>query len=148
MTRKVAEVLKKMPEQNKFLRGQIAWIGFRQTYVEYDREERLAGKTSYTYIRMFRLAIDGITSFSNLPLKFATLSGFFVSGIAFLIMVYALYSRYILKDYVEGWTSLILSVMFIGGIQLICIGIIGEYISRIMSNIRNRPLYIINETNL
>jgi dolichol-phosphate mannosyltransferase len=148
ITRKVAEVLKKMPEQNKFLRGQIAWIGFKQHYVEYEREERFAGKTSYTYTRMLRFAIDGITSFSNLPLKFATLSGFFVSGIAFLIMLYALYSRYILKDYVEGWTSLILSVMFIGGIQLICIGIIGEYISRIMSNIRNRPLYIINETNL
>ncbi|HVD96664.1 MAG TPA: glycosyltransferase family 2 protein [Cytophagaceae bacterium] len=145
--RKIVDVLKQMPEQQKFLRGQISWIGFNQTYVEYDRQERHGGKTGYTYKKMIRLALDGITSFSNAPLKFATLSGFIVSGIAFLIMLYALYSRFVLKDYVPGWTSLILSVMFIGGIQLISIGIIGEYISRISTNIRNRPLYIVNDTN-
>jgi polyisoprenyl-phosphate glycosyltransferase len=148
ITKKVAQVLRNMPEQDKFLRGQIAWIGFRQSYIEYEREQRIAGKTSYTYRMLFKLSLDGITSFSNLPLKFASMAGFIVSGIAFFIMLYALYSRYILKDYVEGSTSLILSVMFIGGIQLICIGIIGEYISRIISNIRQRPLYIINETNV
>jgi polyisoprenyl-phosphate glycosyltransferase len=148
MHKQIVEVLKKMPEQQKFLRGQISWIGFNQTYVEYDRDERHEGKTGYTYKKMIRLALDGITSFSNAPLKFATLSGFIVSGIAFFIMLYALYSRFILKDYVPGWTSLILSVMFIGGIQLVSIGIIGEYISRISTNIRNRPLYIIRESSI
>ena len=148
MDRKIVDVLKKMPEQHKFLRGQISWIGFNQTFVEYDRDERQAGVTGYTYKKMFRFALDGITSFSNLPLKFATISGFVVSGFAFVIMLYALYSRFVLKDFVQGWTSLILSIMFIGGIQLIAIGIIGEYISRISTNIRQRPLYIVKETNI
>lgn len=143
--RKIVDVLKNMPEQHKFLRGQISWIGFNQTFVEYDRDERLAGVTGYTYKKMIRFALDGITSFSDLPIRFATISGFVVSFIAFIIMLYALYSRFILQDYVPGWTSLILSVMFIGGIQLIAIGIIGEYISRISSNVRQRPLYIVRE---
>ncbi|HWZ21685.1 MAG TPA: glycosyltransferase family 2 protein [Cytophagaceae bacterium] len=148
MDRKVVDILKQMPEQHKFLRGQISWIGFNQTYVEYDREERFGGETGYTYKKMFNFALDGITSFSNAPLKFATLSGFIVSGIAFVIMLYALYSRFVIKNYVPGWTSMILSVMFIGGIQLISIGIIGEYISRISVNIRNRPLYIVRDSNI
>jgi glycosyltransferase involved in cell wall biosynthesis len=146
--RKIVEVLKAMPEQQKFLRGQISWIGFRQTFVEYNRDARHGGKTGYTYKKMIRLALDGITSFSNLPLKFATVTGFFVSGITFLMILYALYSRFISKNYVPGWTSLMLAVLFIGGVQLISIGIIGEYISRLSANVRNRPLYIINETNL
>jgi dolichol-phosphate mannosyltransferase len=148
MDRKVVEVVKSMPEQQKYLRGQIAWIGFKQTYIEYDREERYTGTTGYTYKKMMRLAIDGITSFSNLPLKFATLAGFFVSAISFLLMIYALYSRFISKDYQPGWTSLMMVALFIGGVQLISIGIIGEYISRLSTNIRNRPLYIINDTNI
>lgn len=146
--RKVADVLKKMPEQNKYIRGQIAWIGFRQTYVEYDRDSRHTGETGYTLSKMIRFALDGITGFSNLPLRLATVAGFTVSGIAFLLMIYALISRLIWKDYEPGWTSLILSVLFIGGIQLITIGIIGEYINRISTNVRNRPLYVIRETNV
>jgi len=146
--RKIIDVLKSMPEQQKFLRGQISWIGFRQTYVEYDRDPRYAGKTGYTYKKMIRFALDGITSFSNLPLKFATITGFLVSGLTFLMILYALYSRFISKNYVPGWTSLMLAVLFIGGVQLISIGIIGEYISRLSANIRNRPLYIVKDTNL
>lgn len=146
--RRIAEVLKQMPEREKFLRGQIAWAGFRQSFVEYDREERNAGKSGYPLKKMVRFALDGITSFSNFPLKFATLAGFVVSAVAFILMLYALYSRFILEDYVQGWTSLMLSVLFIGGIQLICLGIIGEYISRMSNNIRNRPMYIVKETNV
>lgn len=148
MDRKVVDVLKNMPEQQKFLRGQISWIGFNQTFIEYDRDERHGGKTGYTYKKMLRFAIDGITSFSNLPLKVASLMGFVVSGFAFAIMMYALYIRFFNNDYVQGWTSMMISVMFIGGIQLICVGIIGEYISRISTNIRQRPLYITNKTNI
>jgi len=146
--RKIVDVLKQMPEQQKFLRGQISWIGFNQTFVEYDRDERFAGKTGYTYKKMIRLALDGITSFSNFPLKIVTLAGFIVSGISFFMILYALYSRFISKDYEPGWTSLMLTVLFLGGIQLIGIGIIGEYISRMSANLRNRPLYIIRESNL
>lgn len=146
--RKIVEVLKQMPEQQKFLRGQISWIGFNQTFVEYDRDGRYAGKTGYTYKKMIRMALDGITSFSNFPLKIVTIAGFVVSGISFFMILYALYSRFISRDYEPGWTSLMLTVLFIGGIQLIGIGIIGEYISRMSANLRNRPLYIIRESNL
>ncbi len=148
MDRKIVDVLKDMPEQQKYLRGQIAWVGFKQTYVLYDRDERFAGETGYTYKKMIRLALDGITSFSNLPLKFATMTGFFVSGITFLLSLYALYARFISKDYVPGWTSLILAVLFIGGVQLISIGIIGEYMSRMSANVRKRPLYVVDDTNV
>lgn len=148
MHRKIIDVLKQMPEQQKYLRGQIAWAGFNQTYILYDRDERHAGSTGYTYKKMIRFALDGITGFSNLPLKFATIAGFIVSGVTFLVSLYALYARFIAKDYVPGWTSLILAVLFIGGVQLISIGIIGEYMSRMSANVRNRPLYIVDEKNL
>ena len=148
MSRQVADIVKSMPEKEKFLRGQISWVGFEQTFVEYDRDERQSGETGYTYRKMIRFALDGITSFSNFPLKFATGAGFAVSGFSFLMILYALYSRYILKVYEPGWTSLMLAITFIGGIQLISIGIIGEYISRMSANIRNRPLYIIKNTNI
>ena len=148
ISRKVAEILKQMPEKQKFIRGQISWIGFSQTYIEYDRPVRKGGQTGYSYAKMVKLALDGITSFSNLPLKIATMSGFAVSGIAFILMLYTLYSRFVIKDYVPGWSSLMLSILFLGGVQLISIGIIGEYISRLSDNVRNRPLYIINDTNI
>lgn len=146
--RKIVDVLKRMPEQNKFLRGQISWAGFRQTFVEYDRDERLGGVTGYTYKKMIRFAMDGITSFSDFPLRFATYAGFLVSGLAFLVIIYALISYFVLGDTVRGWTSMLVSVMFIGGIQLVAIGIIGEYISRLSANVRNRPLYVVMDTNV
>jgi len=148
ISRSIVDVLKRMPEQQKFLRGQISWAGFRQTYVEYDRDERQAGKTGYTYRKMIRFAMDGITSFSNFPLKLATMLGFAVSFISVFFALYALYSRFISKQYVPGWTSLMLVILFIGGVQLICLGIIGEYISRLSTNVRNRPLYVVRATNM
>ena len=147
MDRKVVDVLKAMPEQNKFLRGQISWIGFKQTFVEYDRSERLGGKTGYTYGKMFRFALDGITSFSDAPLRLASFMGFVVSGIAFIALVYALWGKYVMHDSEPGWASIIVSVLFLGGIQLISLGFIGEYLSRISSNVKQRPLYIVDETN-
>ena len=148
MDRKIVDVLKQMPEQNKFLRGQISWVGFRQTFVAYDRDERFAGETGYTYKKMMRFALDGITSFSNYPLKMATAAGFIVSAISFCIILYALFQRFVTGDVVQGWTSNFIAVLFLGGIQLLSIGIIGEYISRIGSDVRKRPLYIVNESNI
>jgi glycosyltransferase involved in cell wall biosynthesis len=148
ISRKVVEGLKQMPEQNKFLRGQISWIGYRQTFVEYDRAERAGGETGYTYRKMIRLALDGITGFSDAPLKAATLSGFGVSGFAFLLVIYTLYSRFITHDYQPGWASLMISILFLGGVQLISVGIIGEYIARLSANVRQRPLYLISDTNI
>ena len=147
MERRVVDVLRSMPEQNKFLRGQISWIGFRQTFVEYDRSERQGGKTGYTYGKMFRFALDGITSFSDAPLRLASWMGFLVSGVAFVALVYALYGKFISHDSEPGWASIIVSVLFLGGIQLISLGFIGEYLSRISSNVKQRPLYVVAETN-
>jgi polyisoprenyl-phosphate glycosyltransferase len=148
ISHKIVKVLKQMPEQQKYLRGQIAWAGYRQTYIEYERQQRHAGETGWPYRKMIRFALDGITSFSNFPLKFATASGIIVFVISFLLMLYALYSRFVTKEFVAGWTSLMLVVLFIGGIQLLSIGIIGEYISRMSANVRNRPLYIVEDTNI
>jgi dolichol-phosphate mannosyltransferase len=147
MDRKVVNVLKVMPEQNKFLRGQISWIGFRQTFVEYDRSERHGGKTGYTYAKMFRFALDGITSFSDAPLRLASWMGFVVSGFAFLALIYAFWGKFVLHQSVPGWASIIVSVLFLGGIQLLSLGFIGEYLSRISANVKQRPLYIVDETN-
>ncbi|RPH29678.1 MAG: glycosyltransferase [Bacteroidales bacterium] len=146
--RKIVDYLKLMPEQNKFLRGQIAWLGFSQTFVEFERDSRTTGRTGYPLGKMIKFALDGITGFSNSPLRLVTNLGFFISSIAFFIILYALYSHYFLHQTITGWTSLIISSMFIGGIQLLSIGIIGEYISRINSNVRNRPLYIVENTNI
>lgn len=148
MDRIVVDKLKAMPEQNKFLRGQIPWLGFSETAVSYDRDERLHGETKFTLKKMFNLALDGITSFSDFPLKMATILGVFTSFISFSIILYALFSHFVLEKTITGWTSMMVSTMFIGGIQLLSLGIIGEYISRINQNIRNRPLYIVEETNI
>jgi glycosyltransferase involved in cell wall biosynthesis len=147
MHRKVTDVVKRMPEKNKFLRGQVAWVGFRQGYVEYDRDPRIHGNSGYSTGKMIRFALNGITGFSDIPLKLATWLGFLVSGISVLIGFYALYSRFVIKEYVPGWASLMLSMLFLGGVQLICLGIIGEYLSRMYHDIRNRPLYVVRESN-
>ncbi len=145
--RKVVEMLRLMPEQNKFLRGQIAWMGFRQTYVEFERDARRHGKTGYPLKKMIDFALDGITSLSHRPLRLVTQAGFMVSFLSFLILLYALGSHFILERTITGWTSLIITVAFLGGVQLLSIGIIGEYISRINKNVLNRPLYIVEESN-
>ncbi len=143
--KKVLEVLKQMPEKNKFLRGQIAWAGFDQTYIEYDRDARHAGTSGYDLRKMIRLALDGITSFSNAPLKLVTYFGVIVSLFAFIATLFVLYSIYVIKSFVPGWGSLLISILFIGGVQMIAIGIIGEYLSRMNQNLLNRPLYIIKD---
>jgi glycosyltransferase involved in cell wall biosynthesis len=146
--RKIVDYLKLMPEQNKFLRGQIAWLGFNQTSVEYERQERKYGVTGYPFSKMLRFALDGITSFSDKPLNLVMQAGIIVSGIAFLVILYTLYGYFSDHQTVPGWASTMVSILFLGGIQLISIGIIGLYISRINKNIINRPLYLIQDTNI
>lgn len=140
--------LRNMPEKSKYIRGQISWIGYKQTFVEYHRDARLYGKTNYPLKKMLRLAFDGITAFSDKPLKMASAIGIISAILSLLAIVYALISHFIFDSAVSGWTSLIISVLFIGGVQLITIGIIGEYIARINNDVRNRPLYIIDEDNI
>lgn len=146
--RKIVDNLKQMPERNKFLRGQIAWLGYRQTSVLFDRDKRLHGKSGYPLSKMLKFAMDGITGFSAKPLAFVTRVGFVMSILSFVIILYAIYSHFILHRTITGWTSLIISTMFIGGVQLLSIGIIGEYISRINNNVLQRPLYIVERTNI
>ncbi len=148
MNKKVVNALKRMPEKQRYLRGQVAWLGFKQTSVEYERKGRVAGETGYTYRKMVTLALDAITSFSNWPLRLATISGFVCAFLGFLLILWTLYARLILKVYQPGWPSLMITIVFLGGIQLLGIGMIGEYISRINDNVKNRPLYLISETNL
>jgi dolichol-phosphate mannosyltransferase len=147
MNKKVVQALRQMPEKQRYLRGQIAWLGFKQSSIEYHRKSREEGDTKYTIRKMIHLALDGLTSFSNWPLRLATISGFVCAFIGFILILYTLYSRYITKDYEPGWASLMITLVFIGGIQLIGIGIIGEYIGRINENVKNRPLYVVDETN-
>jgi len=145
--RKIRDILVQMPEQHKYIRGQISWIGFNQTFIEYDRDERMHGETKFTYKKMMRFALDGISSFSTWPLKVATITGFIVSGVSFLLIVYSLYQKFF--GYTErGWTSMQISILFLGGIQLIGIGVLGEYLGRVSDNVKNRPHYIIRNTNL
>lgn len=145
--RKIQRVLKQMPEQDKYLRGQIAWIGFNTTFLEYDREERMGGETKFSYSKMLKFAMDGVVSFSSWPLKLATILGFSVSVVAFGMILYSIYQK--LFGYtIQGWTSLQISILFIGGVQLIGMGMLGEYISRVSENVKNRPTYIVKNSNI
>lgn len=149
ISRDVLSYVKKMKEYDKYLRGQIAWLGFKSTYVEYERDERKFGTTNYPFKKMLRLAFNGITAFSDSPLKLATSMGFTVCLLSFIILMYAVY-MFIFdhQNVLPGWASTIVSITFIGGVQLLCLGMIGEYISRIINNVRARPLYVIDQTTL
>ena len=147
INRTVANELFKMNDRSKFLRGQIAWLGFKESFIEYERERRKNGNSNFGYTKMFRFAIDGITSFSNFPLKFASISGIVVSLVSFVMIIYVLMAKYVWHQTITGWTSIMVTVLFLGGIQLLSIGIIGEYISRINENVKQRQLYVIKKTN-
>jgi dolichol-phosphate mannosyltransferase len=143
----VVKVLNDMPERNRYLRGLRAWSGFKQTGVEYDREERYASKSGYSLKKYVALALDAIFSFSYKPLKFVTVSGILIAALSFLLAL-----RYIFLKLsgripdVPGWASLVVSILFLSGIQLVSIGIIGEYVSRIYDEVKQRPKYIIEKT--
>jgi dolichol-phosphate mannosyltransferase len=145
MDRNALDQFLSMRETYRFVRGMVAWIGFKQTFVEYDRESRFAGTTKYPLKKMLRLASDAILSFSNTPLKIATFVGFITSIVAFFGILYSLYMRLFTDNFVEGWTLLMISVLLIGGIILLVLGIIGEYVGRIYGEIKQRPLYIIRD---
>jgi dolichol-phosphate mannosyltransferase len=146
--RRVADALLNMKDKSKFLRGQIAWLGFKECSIQYDRDRRNKGKSQFSYRTMFRFAFDGITGFSNFPLRFASISGMIVSLISFLMIIYVLLAKLVWNQTISGWASIMVTILFLGGIQLLSLGIIGEYISRINDAVRNRPLYIVTESKL
>ncbi|NKB21198.1 MAG: glycosyltransferase [Alphaproteobacteria bacterium] len=144
MDTKVVQALLDMPERDRFTRGMVAWAGFRQVALPYSREARFAGESKYPLLKMMAFAADGILSFSLRPLRLASLLGFLTSAVALMVIVYALVAR-IFGEPVTGWTALITSVLFIGGVQLICLGIIGEYVGRTYAESKRRPLYLISD---
>jgi dolichol-phosphate mannosyltransferase len=143
--RRVLDVFEHMRESNRFVRGMFSWIGLRQTGVLYQREERFAGETHYPLRKMLRFAITGVISFSAAPLRVAMRAGFIVSGIAFALAVWSLIVKVAGFYNVPGWTSIVVVVSLLGGIQLIVLGVIGEYIGDIHVEVKSRPLYVIGE---
>jgi dolichol-phosphate mannosyltransferase len=145
MDRRVVNGLLAMPERDRFLRGMVAWVGYRQEPIPIQRAPRAAGVTHYPLRRMVRFAVDGILSFSMTPLRMATALGFISAGLALAGIVYALVLRLLTDIWVEGWTLLFIAVLFIGGVQLIVLGIQGEYLGRIYGEVKSRPLYLLKE---
>lgn len=143
MSRRVVEHLKAMQERDRFVRGLVSWIGFRQIGLLYRREKRYAGETKYPYRKMIRFALDGITSFSSIPLKMATIMGYLTSLIAFAYACSVIVQKF-MGYTVQGWATIMVGLLFLGGVQLICLGILGEYIGRIFNETKGRPLYIVD----
>ena len=145
LDRKVVNYIKDIEESQLFLRGIISWIGFKYISIPYIAQERFGGSPKYTLKKMFRFAIDGIMSSSTKPLRLAFYIGGIISMISFLYIIYALYMNIIMNATIEGWTSILISVLFIGGIQLLSIGLIGEYIGRIFIENKKRKAYVIQQ---
>ena len=145
MDRTVVQAFLTLHERGRFVRGLISWLGFRQTGLYFRRPVRQAGKTKYPFTKSLKLAADAMVSFSSRPLKLATWLGFSASGVALAGIVYALIMRLLTDIWVTGWTALFIAVLFMGGVQLICMGIIGEYIGRIYAETKCRPLYLIQK---
>jgi dolichol-phosphate mannosyltransferase len=147
MDRKIVDLLNAMPERNRYIRGLRAWLGFRQTAILFERPARFAGETKYPFRRMMGLAVDGILSLSRAPLRLATYFGFFASAVSFILALVFVIERITGPGHLaRGWASTIVVVLFLGGVQLICLGMIGEFIGRIYDEVKQRPLYVIGRS--
>jgi polyisoprenyl-phosphate glycosyltransferase len=147
MSRKAVDALKSVRERSRFIRGLSGWIGFQQTSVPYVRHVRYAGTTKYPLKKMVRFGFNGLLSFSSVPLQLASYLGFVVSSVSFIYIAYAVWLKLFTNDTILGWTSVMVAVLFLGGVQLLCLGIVGAYIGRIYEEVRQRPLYIVDEVD-
>ena len=145
MSRRVVVALRELREAHRFVRGMVSWIGFRQTAVLYDRPARFAGETKYPLRKMLRFAVDGITSFSVVPLRLSTYLGFFISFMSVLVALWAMFVHFILSSTVPGWTAQVVITSLLASVQLVMIGILGEYVGRIYEQVKQRPLYVVGE---
>ena len=136
-----------MGEYNRFSKGIFGWIGFRTYWMAYENIERVAGNTKWNFWKLFKYAVDGIINFSHVPLSFASWGGVCMTFLSFVFMFFIIFRKIIWGDPVAGWASIICIIVFIGGIQLLCLGIIGQYIAKMYMETKNRPHYIIAETN-
>ena len=146
LDRRIVKCLCGMKERSRFLRGMVGWLGFRQTGVSYVAKPRHTGKSKYSLSKMLGFGVDGITGFSSFPLRIATYLGFLAAVIGLPYGVWAVYVRLYTDTTEPGWASLVVLILFLGGVQLICLGIIGEYINRIYEEVKGRPLYLVQET--
>ncbi|ALQ70913.1 glycosyltransferase family 2 protein [Bacillus cereus] len=144
--RKVADVFNQMTERNRFIRGMMSWVGFRQTYVEYQRDERFAGETKYPLKKMIKFASDGIIAFSTKPLRIVMSLGLLSVLISIIVLLYTITVKILGHDTQTGWASIMVAITFFSGIQLFGLGIVGQYIARIYDESKNRPIYIVKET--
>lgn len=142
--RRVADAVSDMPERHRYLRGMFAWVGYDQVGVHYEREARHAGTTKFSMRRMLTFATDGIVSFSTVPLRMAMTLGFVVSGLSFLAALYGIGSK-VLGHVVPGWASIVVSMGLLGGVQLVVLGVIGEYLARVHDEVKRRPLYLLRD---
>nr|WP_254175192.1 glycosyltransferase family 2 protein [Planktothrix pseudagardhii] len=147
LDRRVVEALKKMPERTRFMKGLFAWVGFKHCSVLYDRQPRYQGQTKWNYWKLWNFALDGITSFSVIPLNIWTYIGFILSFVAFLYAAYLIVLTMIQGITVPGYISLMVVVLFLGGIQLMGLGIIGEYLGRVYEEVKQRPLYLVQDSH-
>ena len=145
LDRVCVEALKQIRESQRYTKGMFSWIGFKKKEIVYNRDPRIAGTTKWNYKKLFNFAIDGLTSFTTAPLRISTVMGFLVSFIAFLFIIIVVIKTILYGDPVAGWPSLMAVVLFLGGVQLLSLGIIGEYIGRIFNETKRRPLYFIGE---
>jgi glycosyltransferase involved in cell wall biosynthesis len=148
MDRAVLDVFRQIKEEHLFFRGMISWIGFKQCFIPYQEEKRLCGKSKYSLKKMVLLALDGITSFSVRPLHLTTLFGGVVSLTSFLYGLFAISAALFTDKVISGWTSMIISILFLGGIQLLMLGIVGEYLGKLFIESKHRPAYIIKKSNV
>ncbi len=149
LDKKIVDILvNDISEYHLFYRGLVSWVGFKQIAIEYNSNKRFTGKTKYSFGKMLSFAANGITSFSVKPLRYAVLMGVFISFITAIYSIYILYVSIFTDKTIEGWTSVILSVLFIGGVNMILLGIIGEYIGKIFMQSKNRPHYLVKKTNI
>ena len=147
LDRKCIDALKQIRENERYTKGMYCFIGFKKTYVEFETQERFAGDSSWSYISLFKLAIEGIVSFTNAPLRVSTIAGIIVSMLAFFYLVYVIVKTTLFGDPVSGFPTIVSLVLFIGGIQLLSLGIIGEYLGRIFIETKNRPTYFVRRFN-
>jgi dolichol-phosphate mannosyltransferase len=145
LSRRVVDNMNNMPEQSRYLRGMRAWVGFKQIGYEYDRDERQAGETKYSWKKLFELAFNGIFNFSDFPVKFITRTGFITVVFSLIYFGYNIYRKLFYDDVPQGFTATILAIILFSGVQLISLGLIGEYVLRIYNQVRNRPLFIIEK---
>lgn len=143
--RRVADMLRALPERNRFVRGIRSWVGFRQVGLEYERDARHAGEVKYTFAKLVRLALDGILSFSYAPLRLAVYLGLLVSAVSFLLGLYFVVLKLTVGIDLRGWVSTFTLILFMGGVQMLTLGAIGEYVSRIYDEVKQRPIYIASE---